>query len=51
MGYKNVIFNFVEQKINEFRILYQKNENEKAIELIQSLFQNVISDNNFYFSY
>ena len=48
MGYKNVIFNFVEQKINEFRILYQKKENDKAIELIQSLFQNVISDNNFY---
>ena len=48
MGYKNVIFNFVEQKINEFRILYKKGENEEAIFLIKSLFQNIVSDNNFY---
>jgi hypothetical protein len=48
MGYKNVIFNFVEQKINEFRILYKKGENVKAIFLIKSLFQNIVSENNFY---
>lgn len=48
MGYKNVIFNFVEQKINEFRILYHKNENDKAISLINSLVKNIISDSDFY---
>lgn len=47
-GYKNIIFNFVEQKINEFRILIYQKRYDESIIFIKKLFQNIISDNHFY---
>lgn len=47
-GYKNVIFNFVEQKVNEFRILINQKQYSESILLIEELFSNIISDKNFY---
>lgn len=48
VGYTNVIFNFVEQKINEFRIAYFNNEVENAIFIAIDLFRNIFSKTNFY---
>ena len=47
-GYQNIVFNFVEQKINEFRILVHQKKWDESIVLIKKLFQNIISDNHFY---
>lgn len=47
-GYKNVVFNFVEQKINEFRIFIHTGEIDKALWIIETLVTNIISQDGFY---
>ena len=47
-GYKNVVFNFVEQKINEFRIFIHTGEIDNALGTIETLVTNIISPDGFY---
>ena len=47
-GYHHIIFNYVEQKINEFRILIREEKFNDSIDLVKELFQNILSDKCFY---
>jgi len=48
LGYKNIVFNFIEQKINEFRIFIHTSDFDNAIITIETLVRNIISRQNFY---